>query len=53
MVDPAVFAGVEYNSEQYTGFAFGVGIERFAMLKYSINNIQYFYESDMRFLEQF
>lgn len=53
MVDPAVFAGVEYNSEQYTGFAFGVGIERFAMLKYFINNIQYFYESDMRFLEQF
>ncbi len=53
MVDPAVFDGVGYDSEKYTGFAFGVGIERFAMLKYSINNIQYFYESDMRFLEQF
>jgi phenylalanyl-tRNA synthetase alpha chain len=53
MVDPAVFEGVGYDSERYTGFAFGVGIERFAMLKYSINNIQYFYESDMRFLEQF
>ena len=53
MVDPAVFDGVGYDSERYTGFAFGVGIERFAMLKYSINNIQYFYESDMRFLEQF
>ena len=53
MVDPAVFEGVGYDSEKYTGFAFGVGIERFAMLKYSINNIQYFYESDMRFLEQF
>lgn len=53
MVDPAVFDGVGYDSERYTGFAFGVGIERFAMLKYSINNIQYFYEGDMRFLEQF
>jgi phenylalanyl-tRNA synthetase alpha chain len=53
MVDPAVFESVGYDSEKYTGFAFGLGIERFAMLKYSINNIQYFYEGDLRFLEQF
>jgi len=53
MVDPAVFECVGYDSEKYTGFAFGLGIERFAMLKYSINNVQYFYESDVRFLEQF
>ncbi len=53
MVDPAVFRFVNYDPERYTGFAFGLGIERFAMLKYSVNNIQYFYESDMRFLEQF
>lgn len=53
MVNPAVFDYVDYDSEKYTGFAFGLGIERFAMIKYSINNIQYFYESDLRFLEQF
>jgi phenylalanyl-tRNA synthetase alpha chain len=53
MVDPAVFSYVNYDPEKYTGFAFGLGIERFAMLKYSVNNIQYFYESDLRFLEQF
>jgi phenylalanyl-tRNA synthetase alpha chain len=53
MVDPDVFSYVNYDPEKYTGFAFGLGIERFAMLKYSVNNIQYFYESDLRFLEQF
>jgi phenylalanyl-tRNA synthetase alpha chain len=53
MVDPAVFQHVNYDPEKYTGFAFGLGIERFAMLKYSVNNIQHFYESDLRFLEQF
>ena len=53
MVDPAVFLHVNYDPEKYTGFAFGLGIERFAMLKYSVNNIQHFYESDLRFLEQF
>jgi len=53
MVDPAVFAFVNYNPEEYTGFAFGLGIERFAMIKYSINNVQYFFENDLRFLEQF
>jgi phenylalanyl-tRNA synthetase alpha chain len=39
--------------EKYSGFAFGLGIERFAIMKYSVNNIQHFYESDLRFLEQF
>jgi phenylalanyl-tRNA synthetase alpha chain len=53
MVDPAVFRYVDYDPESVTGFAFGLGIERFAMLKYSVNNIQHFYESDLRFLEQF
>ncbi len=53
MVDPAVFGYVNYDPEKYSGFAFGVGIERFGIVKYSISNIQYFYESDLRFLEQF
>ena len=53
MVDPAVFQHVDYDPERYTGFAFGIGIERFAMLKYSVSNVQYFYESDLRFLGQF
>jgi phenylalanyl-tRNA synthetase alpha chain len=53
MVDPEVFRYVNYDPERYTGFAFGLGVERFAMVKYSINDIQYFYQSDLRFLEQF
>ena len=53
MVDPAVFSYVSYDPECFTGFAFGLGVERFAMVKYSINDIQYFYQSDLRFLEQF
>lgn len=53
MVDPAVFRHVGYDSEKYTGFAFGLGVERFAMVKYAINDIQHFYQSDLRFLEQF
>jgi phenylalanyl-tRNA synthetase alpha chain len=53
MVDPAVFAYVNYDPEKYTGFAFGVGIERLALIKYSVNNIQHFFENDLRFLEQF
>lgn len=53
MVDPAVFRYVDYDPEKLAGFAFGLGIERFAMLKYSVNNIQHFYDSDLRFLEQF
>jgi phenylalanyl-tRNA synthetase alpha chain len=53
MVDPEVFRYVNYDPERYTGFAFGLGVERFAMVKYCINDIQYFYQSDLRFLEQF
>lgn len=53
MIDPNVFKAVGYNPEKYTGFAFGMGIERIAMLKYGIDNIRLFFENDMRFLEQF
>lgn len=52
-VDPEVFKSVGYDSEKYTGFAFGMGIERVAMLKYGIDNIRLFFENDLRFLEQF
>lgn len=53
MVDPEVFKYVKIDSEKYTGFAFGIGIERVAMLKYGINDIRLFFENDKRFLEQF
>lgn len=53
MVNPAVFEAVGYDSTKYTGFAFGLGIERLAMLKYQIGDIRLFYENDVRFLQQF
>jgi phenylalanyl-tRNA synthetase alpha chain len=53
MVDPAVFQYVGYDSEVYTGFAFGLGLERIAMLKYGISDIRLFFENDIRFLRQF
>lgn len=53
MVDPAVFGFVKIDPKKYSGFAFGMGIERIAMLKYAISDIRLFYENDMRFLEQF
>jgi phenylalanyl-tRNA synthetase alpha chain len=53
MVDPAVFLNVDYDPEQYTGFAFGLGLERIAMLKFGISDIRLFFENDARFLEQF
>ena len=53
MVHPAVFEAVGYDPERYTGFAFGTGIERVAMLKYKVDDIRLFYENDLRFLEQF
>ena len=53
MVDPAVFGFVDYDPEVYTGFAFGMGIERIAMLKYGINDLRLFFENDLRFLKQF
>jgi phenylalanyl-tRNA synthetase alpha chain len=53
MVDPAVFLNVGYDPEEVSGFAFGLGVERIAMLKYGINDIRQFFENDGRFLEQF
>ena len=53
MVHPAVFEAVGYDTERYTGFAFGVGIERLALLKWGVEDIRLFYENDLRFLEQF
>ncbi|MBN2466881.1 MAG: phenylalanine--tRNA ligase subunit alpha [Deltaproteobacteria bacterium] len=53
MVNPAVFRMVGYDTERVTGFAFGMGIERIAMLKYGIDDIRLFYENDARFLHQF
>ncbi|MEN8374130.1 MAG: phenylalanine--tRNA ligase subunit alpha [Gemmatimonadota bacterium] len=53
MVDPAVFERVGYDPERYTGFAFGMGPARIAMLRYGVPDIRIFYDSDIRFLEQF
>jgi len=53
MVDPELYRFVNYDSEIYTGFAFGMGIERVAMLRYGIPDIRSFYENDIRFLNQF
>lgn len=53
MVDPAVLENCDIDSERYTGFAFGMGIERIAMLKYQIDDIRLFFENDVRFLKQF
>ncbi|MEW5801589.1 MAG: phenylalanine--tRNA ligase subunit alpha [bacterium] len=53
MVDPEVFKSVGYDPEVFKGFAFGMGVERIAMLKYGISDIRLFYENDLRFLTQF
>jgi phenylalanyl-tRNA synthetase alpha chain len=53
MVDPNVLAAVNIDSEKWSGFAFGMGMERLAMLKFGITDIRHFYTNDMRFLEQF
>ena len=53
MVHPAVFEAVGYDPDRYTGFAFGMGIERIALLKWGVEDIRLFYENDLRFLEQF
>jgi phenylalanyl-tRNA synthetase alpha chain len=53
MVHPALYENVGYDADRYTGFAFGMGVERIAMLKYGIDDIRKFFENDMRFLEQF
>jgi phenylalanyl-tRNA synthetase alpha chain len=53
MIDPEVFKMVDYDPEVYSGFAFGLGIERIAMLKYGIDDIRLYFENDLRFLSQF
>ncbi len=53
MVDPAVFGFVDYDPAEFSGYAFGMGIERITMLKYQVNDIRIFYENDLRFLKQF
>ncbi|MCU0342987.1 MAG: phenylalanine--tRNA ligase subunit alpha [Ignavibacterium sp.] len=53
MVDPNVFNYVNYDSEKFTGYAFGMGIERIALLKYGITDIRIFFDNDLRFLKQF
>ena len=53
MVHPALYENVNYDPEKYTGFAFGMGVERIAMLKFGIDDIRKFFENDIRFLNQF
>ncbi len=53
MVDPEVFKAVKYDPEKWRGYAFGMGIERIAMIKYNIDDIRLFYENDIRFLQEF
>ena len=53
MVDPAVFKAVGIDDEKHTGLAFGMGVERVAMLKHGIGDIRLYFENDLRFLEQF
>jgi phenylalanyl-tRNA synthetase alpha chain len=53
MVDPEVYKYVNYDPTEVTGFAFGLGIERIAMLKYGVDDIRLFFENDFRFLKQF
>jgi len=53
MIDPQVFKFVRYDPEKVSGFAFGMGVERIAMLKYGIDDIRLFFQNDLRFLRQF
>ncbi len=53
MVDPVVFEAVGYDPDRLTGFAFGMGMERMAMLRHNVNDIKFYYEGDLRFLRQF
>ena len=53
MIDPEVFKSVGYDPDMYSGFAFGMGVERIAMLKYGIKDLRMFFENDIRFLQQF
>ena len=53
MIHPRVFEHVKIDNEKYTGFAFGLGVERMAMLRYGVNDLRLFFENDLRFLQQF
>ena len=53
VVHPQVFRNVGIDPERYTGYAFGMGLERLAMLRYQVNDLRLFFENDLRFLEQF
>jgi phenylalanyl-tRNA synthetase alpha chain len=53
MVDPNVLKNCGIDADKYTGYAFGMGVERIAMLKYGITDIRAFYENDLRFIQQF
>jgi phenylalanyl-tRNA synthetase alpha chain len=53
MVHPKVLENLDFDAEVYTGYAFGMGVERLAMLKYDIKDIRLFYENDLNFLSQF
>jgi phenylalanyl-tRNA synthetase alpha chain len=53
MVHPNVLEACSIDSRKYTGFAFGMGIERVAMLKYGVNDLRLYFENDLRFLDQF
>ena len=53
MVHPNVLQSVGYDNEEYTGYAFGMGVERMTMLRYGVNDLRLFFENDLRFLKQF
>jgi len=53
MIHPQVFRNVGYDPEKYSGFAFGMGIERLAIIKFGITDIRYFYQNDIKFINQF
>lgn len=53
MIHPEVMRHVGIDSEKYTGYAFGMGVERLAMLRYGVNDLRLFFENDLRFLQQF
>jgi phenylalanyl-tRNA synthetase alpha chain len=53
MVHPNVLKAVKYDPEKYTGYAFGMGVERLCMFKHSIDDIRLFFENNLKFLEQF
>ncbi|MCK4493821.1 MAG: phenylalanine--tRNA ligase subunit alpha, partial [Methylococcales bacterium] len=53
MIHPEVFKSVDIDNDKFTGFAFGMGVERLAMLRYGINDLRLFFENDLKFLQQF